>query len=79
MLPSQSKGVYVAQVPKPAKGWTAFFVEFGFRSSSETPDFKFTTQVRVVPDVLPYKFVPKGRPQPANAAAASASAPSTTK
>jgi PhoPQ-activated pathogenicity-related protein len=63
MLPSQSKGVYLAQVPKPAKGWTAFFVEFGFPSSAETPDFKFTTQVRVVPDVLPYKFVPKGRPQ----------------
>ena len=63
MLASQSKGVYVAQVPKPAKGWTAFFVELGFRSSSDTPDFKFTTQVRVVPDVLPYKFVPKGRPK----------------
>jgi PhoPQ-activated pathogenicity-related protein len=63
MLPSKSKGIYLAQVPKPAKGWTAFFVELAFPSSKETPDFKFTTQIRVVPDVLPYKFVPKGRPQ----------------
>ncbi len=62
-LPAQGEGVYLAKVPKPAKGWTAFFVELGFPSSKETPDFKFTTQVRVVPDVLPYKFVPKGRPQ----------------
>ena len=63
MLTAQSKGNYLARVPKPAKGWTAFFVELSFPSSSETPDFKFTTQVRVVPDVLPYKFTPKGRPQ----------------
>jgi PhoPQ-activated pathogenicity-related protein len=75
LLPEQKKGVYLAKVPSPAKGWTAFFVELAFRSSSETPDFKFTTQVRVVPDVLPFKFVPKGRPQPANAAAPPASAP----
>jgi PhoPQ-activated pathogenicity-related protein len=74
MLAPQSKGLYVAQVPKPAKGWTAFFVEFGFPSSPETPDFKFTTQVKVVPDVLPYKFTPKGRPQAASAAAPSGSA-----
>lgn len=69
ILPSQGKGAYLARVPKPPKGWTAFFVELAFRSSSETPDFKFTTQVQVVPDVLPYKFVPKGRPQQASAAA----------
>jgi PhoPQ-activated pathogenicity-related protein len=62
MLTSQRKGTYLAKVPKPEKGWTAFFVELGFPSSKETPDFKFTTSVRVVPDVLPFKFVPKGRP-----------------
>jgi PhoPQ-activated pathogenicity-related protein len=63
MLDIQGKSSFAAKVPKPAKGWTAFFVELAFPSSKETPDFKFTTQVRVVPDVLPYKFVPKGRPQ----------------
>jgi PhoPQ-activated pathogenicity-related protein len=76
LLQPQSKGVYVAQVPKPAKGWTGFFVELGFRSSPETPDFKFTTQVRVVPDVLPFKFVPKGRPEQVKAGSSSAPAAS---
>ena len=61
-LTDQGGGVYVGKVPEPAKGWTAFFVELTFPSSSAVP-FKFTTQVRVVPDVLPSKFVPKGRPQ----------------
>jgi PhoPQ-activated pathogenicity-related protein len=55
-------GVYIGKVPKPEKGWTAYFVELTFPSGCEAP-FKFTTQVCVVPDTLPYKFVPKGRPQ----------------
>src|SRR6266487_5094881 len=55
-------GSYVGKVAKPAKGWTAFFIELTFPSGKPEP-FKFTTQVRVVPDVLPHKFVAKGRPQ----------------
>jgi PhoPQ-activated pathogenicity-related protein len=62
-LADQGGGVYLAKVPKPPKGWTAFFVELTFKGGNASPPFKFTTQVRVVPDVLPYKFVPKGRPQ----------------
>jgi PhoPQ-activated pathogenicity-related protein len=62
LLTEQGGGVYIGKVPAPAKGWTAFFVELMF-PAGESPSFKFTTQVRVVPDVLPYKFVPKGRPQ----------------
>jgi PhoPQ-activated pathogenicity-related protein len=62
-LTDQGGGVYVGNVPKPAKGWTAFFVELTFQSGNSSPPFKFTTQVRVVPDVLPHKFVPKGHPQ----------------
>ena len=61
-LSPQGDGVYMANVPKPAKGWTAFFVEFTFPNSSRFP-FKFTTPVRVVPDTLPHKFVSKGKPQ----------------
>jgi PhoPQ-activated pathogenicity-related protein len=61
-LSDQGGGVYVGKVPKPAKGWTAFFVELTFPTGNPEP-FKFTTQVRVVPDVLPHKFVAKGRPQ----------------
>jgi PhoPQ-activated pathogenicity-related protein len=62
-LADQGGRVYLAKVPKPTKGWTAFFVELTFPSGNQSPPFKFTTQVRVVPDLLPYKFVPKGRPQ----------------
>jgi len=60
-LSDQGGGTYIGKVPEPAKGWTAFFVEMTYPSGCAAP-FKFTTQVRVVPDVLPYKFVPKGRP-----------------
>jgi len=62
-LTDQGGGVYLGKVPEPPKGWTALFVELTFPSGNQSPPFKFTTQVRVVPDVLPYKFVPKGRPQ----------------
>jgi len=64
LLPEQGGGprAYVGKVSPPAKGWTAFFVELTFPSGCEAP-FKFTTQVRVLPDVLPYKFTPKGRPR----------------
>jgi PhoPQ-activated pathogenicity-related protein len=60
MLEPQSHGVYVAKLPPPPKGWTAFFIELTFPSGASVP-FKFTTQVSVVPDLLPYGFVPAGR------------------
>ena len=62
-LPDQGGGVYLAKVPAPVKGWTAFFVELTFPNGNDSPSFKFTTQVSVVPDKLPFKFVPQGRPQ----------------
>jgi len=61
-LNEEGRGVYVARVPAPPKGWTAFLVELTFPSGGSAP-FKFTTPVRVLPDTLPYQFVPKGRPQ----------------
>ncbi|HJQ25303.1 MAG TPA: PhoPQ-activated protein PqaA family protein [Blastocatellia bacterium] len=48
-------GVYVGRVEKPARGYTAFFVELVYASGGKYP-FKFTTEVSVVPDVLPFKF-----------------------
>jgi PhoPQ-activated pathogenicity-related protein len=48
-----SEGRYVARVQEPAKGWTAYFVELTYPSQGKFP-FKFTTDVRVVPDVLPF-------------------------
>lgn len=57
-LSDQGGGVYVGQVPTPPKGWTAFFLEFTFPGGTTAP-FKFTTQVRVVPDTTLHKFVPQ--------------------
>ncbi len=54
-------GVYVAQVPKPATGWTAFFVELVYDSGGTVP-FKFTTQVSIVPDVLPHTIEEAKKP-----------------
>lgn len=59
-LGPESPGVYVARVAKPAKGWTAFFVEATFAGPGKYP-FKFTTAVRVLPDVEPYSMPVKGK------------------
>jgi PhoPQ-activated pathogenicity-related protein len=55
VLEGQAGGVYVAKVNKPATGWTAFFVELVFDSGGKEP-YKFTTQVHIVPDMLPHSF-----------------------
>src|SRR5215468_3839931 len=55
-LNPDGKGVYVGRVAKPESGWTAFFVELVFDSGDEKAPYKFTTQVQVVPDVLPHSF-----------------------
>lgn len=52
-LTDQGGGVYVAQVPQPESGWTAFFVELTFDVGEAVP-LKFTTEVRVTPDTLPH-------------------------
>ena len=62
VLTEQEPGAYEMKVPVPPKGWTAFFVELTFPSLCQAP-FKFTTPVKVVPDTLPYKFVPRGPPR----------------
>lgn len=47
-------GVYLGKVEKPAKGWTAYFVELTY-GGGVTP-LKFTTEVRVTPDTYPFKY-----------------------
>jgi len=54
-LKEQKPGVYIGRVEKPAQGYTAFFVELTYDSGGRYP-FKFTTEVSVVPDVLPFNF-----------------------
>jgi PhoPQ-activated pathogenicity-related protein len=57
-LEDQGGGVYVGKVPKPPQGFTAYFVEMTYPSPGKYP-FKFTSGVRVVPDVLPFGAPPK--------------------
>ncbi|MBN1806620.1 MAG: PhoPQ-activated pathogenicity-related family protein [Sedimentisphaerales bacterium] len=49
----RGRGTYLAKVPEPSKGWTAFFVELTYDSGIGVP-YKFTTEIKVVPDVLPF-------------------------
>jgi PhoPQ-activated pathogenicity-related protein len=54
-LEDEGGGVYVARVPTPPEGWTAFFAELVFDSGEKVP-YKFTTQVHIVPDKLPHSI-----------------------
>jgi PhoPQ-activated pathogenicity-related protein len=57
-LEEKDKGLYVAKVDKPARGWTAFFIEMTFPGIGKVP-LKITTGVRVAPDTLPFTMPPK--------------------
>ena len=46
-------GSYVARITRPAVGWTAYLVELTFPSGLAERPFKFTTGVKVLPDVEP--------------------------
>jgi PhoPQ-activated pathogenicity-related protein len=54
-LKDEGGGVYTAKVEKPEKGWTAFFAELTYENGTKAP-YKFTTQVRVIPEVKPFKY-----------------------
>ncbi len=53
ILEPDGDGTFRARVPAPAHGWVAYFVELTFASRGPFP-FKFTTEVRVAPDTLPF-------------------------
>ena len=61
-LSPQGDGAYVVRVEKPEKGWTAYVVELTYASKERPAPFKFTTEVKVVPDTLPHKFQSRKRP-----------------
>ena len=48
-------GTYKASIVEPEKGWTAAFIEITFPGPFDVPH-KFTTPVRVVPDVTPHRY-----------------------
>jgi PhoPQ-activated pathogenicity-related protein len=53
VLSPEKSGVWIGHIEKPAKGWSAYFVELTYPSGGKYP-FKFTTAVRVTPDTLPF-------------------------
>lgn len=59
-MTEKDKGLYVAKIDKPEKGWTAYFIEVTFPGLGKYP-MKITTGVRVIPDTLPYTL-PKTHP-----------------
>ncbi len=66
VLNPEKDGSYIGRVNKPVKGFTAFFIELTFDSGGKYP-FKFTTEVSVAPDVLPFKFKDAAKKYPASA------------
>jgi PhoPQ-activated pathogenicity-related protein len=54
-LAPRKDGTYSAKVAKPDKGFAAFFVELTYPGPANHP-FKFTTEVSIVPDTLPYRW-----------------------
>ena len=57
-LSDQGGGKYVAKITLPKRGWTAYMVELTYPSSIAAAPYKFTTGVKVLPDVLPFKDEP---------------------
>jgi len=52
-LGARGAGKFVAKIAEPKKGWTAFFVELTYESGGLMPH-KFTTEIHVVPETLPF-------------------------
>jgi PhoPQ-activated pathogenicity-related protein len=59
-LPASGPNTWVARVPVPRSGWTAFFVELTFPGPATHP-LKVTSGIRVVPDTLPHDAPRPGR------------------
>lgn len=54
VLEPNTDGEYTADVAEPAQGFTAYFVELTYDTGGPAP-LKVTTDVQVIPDVLPFK------------------------
>ena len=55
LLARGKDGSWVGKVARPKDGWTAYFVELTYPSGGKYA-FKFTTEVSVIPDTLPYRW-----------------------
>jgi PhoPQ-activated pathogenicity-related protein len=58
---ADESGSYIGKITTPEKGWTAFSLELTYPGPGPKP-FKFTTNVRVLPDTLPFNLELTGKP-----------------
>ncbi|RYG28054.1 MAG: PhoPQ-activated pathogenicity, partial [Burkholderiales bacterium] len=56
VLQPQADGSYLGEIAAPKEGFTAFFVELSWDSGLPAAPFKFTTEVSIAPDTLPFKW-----------------------
>lgn len=56
MLEAEEDGRYRIRLEKPESGYTAFFVEDRYDVEGQNLPLVFTTQVRIIPDVLEHKI-----------------------
>ena len=61
VLKPDKSGTYTATVCRPKSGFTAYFAELTFETGGPYP-LKVTTDVRITPDILPYKDRDSSRP-----------------
>jgi len=61
VLKPDKSGKYTAKVSRPKSGFTAYFAELTFETGGPYP-LKVTTDVRITPDILPYKDRDSSRP-----------------
>jgi PhoPQ-activated pathogenicity-related protein len=59
-LAAREPGVYLGQIAEPSQGYTAFFIELVYDSGYRQP-YKFTTEVSVVPNRLPFRWEDAGK------------------
>lgn len=62
-LTASAEGVYTGKVEMPEKGFRAYTIELTYDVPADS-DLKFTTPVRVVPDVEPHGYTPEPNPIP---------------
>jgi len=55
-LVPEPDGSYIGKVETPQKGWTAYMVELTFPCKNGAKRIKFSTEVKIIPDILPHKF-----------------------
>ena len=61
VLELDTNGEYTASISEPKSGWTAYFVELTYDTGGPFP-LKLTTNVKVIPDLLPFKDKDSQRP-----------------